>query len=72
MPQIVMTIDLEEPAPYFAYRRILGLEPKRRVAKNGVMIEREFLDMIDKRYLSDVINQALNIWAVMHHKIDSD
>lgn len=70
MPEMIVTIDLDDQSPYFAHRRILGLEPKRRVAKNGVMIEREFLDIIDKRNLSDVINQALNLWAVMHKRIE--
>lgn len=57
------TIKLEDSSPFFAYRRILGLEKQDRV-RCEIKIEREFTEMYPKGKLSDVINQALNQMAV--------
>jgi len=53
----------ETQAAFFAYRRILGLEQKKR-GKVTLYIEEEFLEMFPPQSLSNVTNQALNDYAV--------
>jgi len=48
---------------YFAYRRIIGLESPRR-SKRTVYLEQEFIEMFAPGKLSDVINMAMNDYAV--------
>jgi len=55
--------SFESSAPFFANRRILGLELQRR-SKRTLYIEQEFLEMFAPGKLSDVVNMALNDYAV--------
>ena len=70
MPEIeTQSISLDDSSPFFAYRRILGLERKRRV-RTSIFIEEEFVHMWPKHTLSDAINQGLNRLAVEQGKIE--
>ena len=70
MLEIVMQkIPLDDSSPFFVYRRILGLELKRRV-RTTVYIEEEFLEMYAPGSMSDVVNQGLNLLAVHQGRIE--
>jgi len=55
--------SFETQAAFFAYRRILGLELKRR-SKVTLYMEEEFQEMFAPGKLSDVVNMAMNDYAV--------
>ena len=70
MPEIqTQSISLDDASPFFAYRRILGLEKKRRI-RICTYIEEEFSDMWPSGTLYDAINQGRNRLAVEQGKIE--
>ena len=62
-------ITLDDASPFFAYRRVLGLEVSRRVEKR-LQVEEEFTQMWPKGKLSDAVNQGLNLLAVHQGRIE--
>lgn len=66
---VTQSISLADSSPFFAYRRILGLESKRRVTVT-VTIEKEFTEMFAPGSMSDCVNQGLNLLAVHQGRIE--